>query len=140
MCTRRVPKISLGQLLWSLFPFSDLYDEWMFNREVAARDDLESEDFYRRYYEGTGVPQRVVLGVLPIYSKFFGLPARKLRPHDWPPQIAEFDTEPLVRDIETEFGMSHAKWEEVDGSFDSVVRYVAAKILEIEPSQHEHVR
>ena len=124
--TGSIPLLSLKQLVWNLLPF--LYD-WQFAREVASREDIDPDEFYRRYYQGTDVPEPVVLRLLPMYSGFLGVPPSKLRPQDWPPQLAEYDTEPLLSEIEHEFGIPAAKWD-VDGTFDSVVRYLTRRITE----------
>ena len=128
--SRKVPELPLGRLLWQLFPLADLYDERAFRRKLALRGDITGDEFYQRYYHGTGVSQAVVLRLLAIYSKFFDLPSNKLRPDDWPPDIAAFDTGPLVQEIEQEFGIPHSRWDNVDGSFDSVVHYVTQRIAE----------
>jgi hypothetical protein len=126
----KVPELPLGRLLWQLFPLADIYDERAFQHTLSAREDLTGDEFYQRYYQGTGVPQTVVLRLLAIYSKFFELSFTKLRPDDWPPAIAEFDMEPLVVEIEQEFGIPHSQWHNVNGSFDSVARYVTQILAE----------
>lgn len=132
----KVPEVPLGRLLWQLFPLADIYDERTFQHTLSAREDLTGDEFYQRYYQGTGVPQAVVLRLLAIYSTFFALPSTKLRPDDWPPAIAELDMEPLVVEIEKEFGIPHSQWHNVDGSFDSVVRYVTQALAETDCQNH----
>jgi hypothetical protein len=75
----KVPELPLGRLLWELFPLADIYDERAFQHTLSAREDLTGDEFYQRYYQGTGVPQAVVLRLLAIYSKSFALSSTKLR-------------------------------------------------------------
>lgn len=46
------------------------------------------------------------------------------------PFIADFACveEHLIVEIEQEFGIPHSRWENADGSFDSMVRYVTQRI------------
>ena len=70
------------------------------------------------------VPRRL----RPIYGTFFVIDATRLRPTDRPPETTDIDTVGLVRDIEAEFDVTipDADAENIDGSFDSIVRYLAA--------------
>ena len=88
-------------------------------------DDLT---FYGSFYASTDVPADVPRRLRPIYGTFFGIDATRLRPTDRPPETTDIDTVGLVRDIEAEFDVTipDVDAEDIDGSFDSIVRYLAS--------------
>lgn len=72
----------------------------------------------------------------PIYAEYFAIDPLKLRPADRPPEIAEVDTCPLVEEIEGAFNITIPSddAERLDGSFDSIVQYLAARRSELNES------
>jgi hypothetical protein len=102
--------------------------ERMYRRELAERGSLNGDEFYKQYYADSGIPEDVPGRLRPIYSRFFDIEDGKLRPHDRPPEMNDLDTVDLVREIEAEFqiAISDKDAEQIDGSFDSIVRYLAA--------------
>jgi len=100
-----------------------------FHRAVAAREPLDETQFYANYYSQTNVPFDTVRRLRPMYCKIFDIEVGKLRPHDRPPILAELDTSDFIEDIEMEFGVSISDKdaETIDGSFDSIVRFLAAQ-------------
>ena len=110
--------------------------ERRFWREVAAREPLDDAEFYRQFYGESGVPHELVLRLLPVYCRMFHFEAGKMRPTDRTPLLIELDTSDYVRQIEQEFGLGipDEDVEELDGSFDSIVRYLAQRRHE-QPSQ-----
>jgi len=62
-----------------------------------------------------------------MYCKIFDIEVGKLRPHDRPPLLAELDLADFMEGIHAEFGVSISDKdaERIDGSFDSIVRYLA---------------
>jgi len=103
--------------------------ERAFHRELKLREPLDDEGFYQYFYASTGVPADIPKRLRPIYGKFFGIDPTRLRPMDRPPEIVEIDLVDLVREIEAEFDLTipDADAENVDGSFDSIVRYLTAR-------------
>lgn len=131
--TKKAPEVRWSDLLH----FKD--DEREYQCKLDTREDLTAEEFYRRYYEGTGVPEDIVLRLLPIYCEHVQVPAAKLRPDDWPPQLAELDCVDMVRAIEQEFriAVSDSQWQDMRqtergeaGSFDSLARYLAQRVTQ----------
>ena len=101
-----------------------------FNRTLKSRSPMDDEAFIECFYASTDVPSNIPLRLRPLYAECFGIDPTLLRPTDRPPIIDELDTVDLVRDIEFEFGISipDEDAERVDGSFDSIVRYLAARM------------
>ena len=115
--------------LWSLpaLVWSWISSEWQFRSEMATRPPLDVALFYRQLYKSTDIPEDIPRRLKPIYGRFFNLDVTKLRPADRPPEIAERDNSVLIREIEEEFGMtfSDRDLERINGSFDSIVQYLA---------------
>lgn len=63
------------------------------------------------------------------YGAYFEIAPAKIHPHDLPPVLHEYDTGPLVKSIENEFGVKFddAELERLTGDFDTLVKYVARK-------------
>jgi acyl carrier protein len=103
--------------------------ERAFRRELAGREWLSDGEFYLEFYAGTEIREEIPRRLLPIYCKFFNIEVGKLRPRDRPPEIADLDALDLVRGIEAEFGVhfSDDDLERIDGSFDSIVQYLARR-------------
>jgi hypothetical protein len=103
------------------------WPERKFRREYEQRESLADTQFFNKFYAETNVPAHIACRLRPIYCKFFDLEVGKLRPQDRPPEYVELDLVDLVQDIETEFGVkiSDDDAEQIDGSFDSIARYLA---------------
>ena len=103
--------------------------ERKFRREYEQRESLADAQFFNKFYAETNVPADIACRLRPIYCKFFDLDVGKLRPQDRPPEYVELDMIDLVRDIETEFSVkiSDDDAEHIDGSFDSIARYLAKR-------------
>jgi hypothetical protein len=63
-----------------------------------------------------------------MYCRIFDIEFGKLRPLDRPPILAELDMADFMEEIESEFGVSISDKdaEAIDGSFDSIVRFITA--------------
>jgi hypothetical protein len=103
-----------------------------FHREVASRETLDDAQFFTQFYADTNVPPEIPRRLRPMYCKIFDIEAGKLRPHDRPPLLQELDLADFVGDIEAEFGVtiSDKDAEHIDGSFDSIARYLAERSRE----------
>jgi hypothetical protein len=108
------------------------WPERKFRREVADREPLDDTQFFKEFYADTNVPGDIPCRLRPIYCRFCDLEVGKLRPQDRPWQIVELDTFGLIQDIEAEFGVSISDKdaERIDGSFDSIARYLAERLRE----------
>lgn len=105
------------------------WPERKFRREFAQREPLDDAQFFNKFYAETNVAADIVCRLRPIYCKFCDLQVEKLRPQDRPWQIVELDTVDLIRELEVEFGVaiSDKDAEGIDGSFDSIARYLASQ-------------
>lgn len=101
--------------------------ERRFRRELAQRGPLDDDQFFQAFYARSEVEPDIPRRLRPIYCQFFDMDVTKLRPLDRPPEICEIDTSELVHYVEAEFGttISDKDAEQIDGSFDSIVRYIA---------------
>ena len=117
--------VGFGWMAWQLDSDSE-----KFRRELAERTPLDDIQFYKAFYVATDIPEHIPRRLRPIYANFFELDGRKLHPSDRPPCIVDFDTAPLVEAIESEFNVkiTDADAENLDGSFDSTVRFLAASL------------
>ena len=114
-----VMSISTGFSFWQ---------ERKFRRELRARIPLDDDQFSFQFYADTDVPADIVRRLRPIYCRFFDIEPAKLRPLDRPPEMDDLDTVDLIRNIEAEFSLviSTGDAERIDGSFDSIARYLVA--------------
>lgn len=105
------------------------WPERRFYRELKLREPLSDCEFFRQFYADTDVPADLVRRLRPIYCKLFYIDPAKVRPLDRPPLLDDLDTSDLVHEIEAEFGLAipHEHSEPLDGSFDSIVRYLAQR-------------
>jgi len=111
--------------------------------ETRRRPRLDDDAFYEQFYAGTGIPKDIPVRVRIIFESIVGLDRRVFRPGD---NIflnhEELDLAELIWRLEREFKMKvdietafkgpighKGKMTlcrgEIDGSFDSVVRYLA---------------
>jgi hypothetical protein len=104
-------------------------NERKFRREFAQREPLDDARFFNEFYAATNVAADIVCRLRPIYCSHLDLEIGKLRPQDRPPEIVELDGIELIQDIEAEFGVtiSDKDAEHIDGSFDSIARYLASR-------------
>ncbi len=102
------------------------FDDYRFRQTLACRKSLSCAEFIAAFYDGTNIPANIPLRLRPIYGKYFELDPAKIHPSDLPPDIYDFDTEPLVNAIEKEFGIviDGDQQERTTGKFDSIVKCV----------------
>jgi acyl carrier protein len=101
-----------------------------FERQLAARPQLDDRTFCNSWYEGSGIPEDIPIRVRKVYAEQLGRYWRGVRPADkaclaYP----DLDFAELLYEIEDEFGI-HIPLEDMkalDETFDSVVRYVASR-------------
>lgn len=121
-----VVPLALGVI--AFYVWLSFASERTFHRTLKRRDPMDDMTFYESFYASTDVPADIPRRLRPIYANFFGIDEARLWPTDRPPEIVDVDTVDLLREIEIEFdvSMSDADAERIDGSFDSIVRYLAA--------------
>ena len=106
-----------------------LWPHRKFQRELAERESLDDTEFFKQFYANTDISAHLVRRLRSIYCKQLGIEVGKLRPLDHHPMLAELDSTELMEEIESEFGVSISDKdaEAMDGSFDSIVRFLATR-------------
>lgn len=139
------PKAGFGGAPLNLVPFAPkrrwfrLILRWLssskteseYERILESRHLLSDEAFYQSHYVGSGIPMHVPVRMRAILSRELGEPWNRLIPGDRPVDIiADLDLYELGLEAESEFGIriSAEELNELDGSFDSLVRLVSRKL------------
>src|SRR5687768_4669527 len=106
------------------------WPERRYRRELAARAPLSHAEGLEVFYPGNDVPADIPIRLRAIYAGFFEIEPSKLRPDDRPPEYVDLDISDLVSTIETEFAVTitDSDAEHIDGSFDSIVQYLAKRV------------
>ncbi len=110
--------------LW--FGCKSMVDNYRFRHKLSERESLSDDEFIAAFYNGTNIPPDFPIRLRPIYGKYFELDPTKIHPADLPPDILDFDTEPLVDAIEKEFGITFDddEQERTTGEFDTIVNCI----------------
>jgi hypothetical protein len=101
-----------------------------FRRDMKLRSPLDADDFYTRFYAGTNLPRDLVSRFREFEAKFWSIDAGMVRPQDDYVRIhGDLDSADFIKAIEQEFGitLSDADCEKLDGSFDTLVRYLHSR-------------
>ena len=102
-----------------------------FCRELRQRPTLDDEDFYRQFYENSGIPKEVLVRLRRRISHIDALIDRII-PSD---PIYLLDDELDFADImwlaEKEFGIrfSETDYKQIDGTFGNLIRLVQMKAV-----------
>jgi hypothetical protein len=114
--------------------------ERAFERECQGRPEMDDTTFFKTFYEGTDVPKAIPLRLRKVWAKELGRPWTKIFPHDNPFQIfpADLDMTSLVVATEREFGVVFRDEDrrKIDGSFDSVVKYLVNHVTASEDCEN----
>jgi hypothetical protein len=118
----RPPVMTLAPLLPSA-------DERRFRRAVRERPLLSDDEFYDQSYRDSEIPSHIAIRLRKIYAVELGM--EKVWPEDKATDFdGELDLADLLIDVEDELGVqfTEAEVEQLDGSFDSIVKCLAGKI------------
>jgi acyl carrier protein len=106
---------------------SALLSESALVRQMAERPVLDDEAFFETYYGAVGIPRDIPIRTRAVIAEQLGKSWRGIRPDDNIPQMdLDLPFEELMFEVEKEFGV-RIPLEEIsslDGSFDSVIRYI----------------
>jgi hypothetical protein len=96
-------------------------------RQMAERPLLDDEAFYQLYYGSTDIPRGIPIRVRRVLGEQLGPHWLRVRPEDNIPLILDIDIAEILFEMEEEFGVKipPQAMRSMDGSFDSVVRYIA---------------
>ncbi|MEX2114426.1 MAG: hypothetical protein WD845_14625 [Pirellulales bacterium] len=106
--------------------------ELAFERELNGRPLMDDETFFRSHYGSTCLPREIPIRLRRLFADQLGAPWARVQPSDKPAEVyLDLDFAELVADAQAEFGLSISTDEmrELDGSFDSLVRCVADKLV-----------
>jgi hypothetical protein len=107
--------------------------ERMYFEELRRRPDLTDEQFYDTFFAGSQIPKEIPVRLRRLYQEIFGYDFSALNPNDNIALIFDFvDFADVLYRIEREFGLkiplsackSDGGRGKIDGTFDSVVRYL----------------
>jgi len=97
--------------------------------QERQRPRLDDDAFYEQFYAGTGIPKDIPVRLRIVFENMVGVDRRIIRPEDNFFLIEpELDSVELIWGLEREFKMkvdTETAFKEMDGSFDSAVRYLA---------------
>jgi acyl carrier protein len=101
-----------------------------FEKELADRPRLDDQAFYEAHYGSSGIPEDIPIRVRKVFVEQLGDCWKGVRPDD---NVCESDPDldlaELLYEIEDEFGIKipDEEMRKMDGSFDSIVRFVASQ-------------
>jgi hypothetical protein len=98
--------------------------------ELDGRPTLDDRAFYDTHYSGTGIPEAIPAVVRRVYAEQLGKRWYAVHPDDRVTDfIPDLDLYELILEVAEDLGQSGPfdGLEKLDGSFDSVVRYFAAR-------------
>jgi hypothetical protein len=104
--------------------------ERRFLAELDERPVLDDRAFYDTYYAGSGIPEALPALVRRVYAEQLGRRWQAVRPDDRATDfMPDLDLYELILEVAEDLGLSGPfdDLEKLDGSFDSVVRYFAAR-------------
>ena len=128
--------------------FADLTDaERAYREQLRQRPKLDDDAFYQTFYSGTGIPRDIPVRLRRLYEKIIGDNLSALQPQDNQAFIyGGIDFGDVLYRVEREFKLKIPREStvkapltyhgyssptgEIDGTFDSVVRYLARVLRE----------
>jgi len=122
----------------ALVPLVKSERELAFEAELQGRTLMDDETFYRSNYANTCIPREIPLRLREVVVRHLGPEFERIQPADKPTDgCAELDLADLIDDVAEEFGVSIPlnEMKELDRSFDSLVKCVAAKCRQRPPSR-----
>jgi hypothetical protein len=98
--------------------------------KLRHRPKLNDEEFYEAFYADSGIPRELPAQLRSSLASMFGLDMSAVRPNDNLVEAdGELDWSDVFYVIEREFKVSipRESWDEFDGTFDCLIRMVAAR-------------
>lgn len=113
----------------TLAPLFSSAQERAYRRALRERPPLSDDEFCDRFYADTGYPRDIPIRLRRIYATALGMK------NAWPEDKAEdfceeLDFTDLIAEVEDEFGLKFTEEEvrQMDGSFNTIVEFVAGKL------------
>jgi hypothetical protein len=123
-------------IIWWLMwreDFDGIRSEWFYNRERKRRQFLSPQQFYDQFYRSQGIKKETILRLLELHAEVWEVEPGLIRPHDNYSRIyGGADDGELIDRIKSDFGVAIPQEDlpTIDGSFDSIARYVDARLSE----------
>jgi hypothetical protein len=105
--------------------------EHAFERELKNRPQLDDDAFYEKFYAGTATPKEIPIRLRQLYAEQLGQPWANVLPQDNPARVyGDLDPADLLAEVAKEFAVpfSAEEMQRLDGSFDSVVKFLNEKV------------
>jgi hypothetical protein len=129
-----------GRFVWSLAPLWSEREHRYYD-ELRDRPALDDEEFFKRFYSAAGIPKDIPIRLRRLYQDIIGCDLSAMQPHDNLALIFDaLDFADVLYRVEREFEVKipltvcseppqYKHWpfigSQIDGTFDSVVRYLA---------------
>ena len=128
-------KFGLREIVRGLLPLFPTSRELAAERDMAGRPLVDDEKFYDAHYGNSGIPKAIPLRLRNLFVAQLGKPWDRVVPTDKPEDMyPDIPFEELALEAAEEFGVqvSTGETRELDGSFDSLVRLIAAKLATLQ--------
>jgi hypothetical protein len=139
--------VGVAILLWWQ-DFDGMRSAWEYHRRIRTRERLTGDEFYRRFYAGSGMPADLIVAVRDFHASHWGENPELLRPEDDLFAVnAGLDCAEWVREAKARFGVTLSEGATVDlraalpkkeATFDTVLLCIHA--LRNQPKQAEPSR
>lgn len=99
-------------------------------KACKTREAMDAQQFYKQFYSQSAIPIDIVVRLHDLQSKHWGVDAKLIRPQDdYIRILGDLDSVEFVLAIESEFEItiSDSDCEQLDGSTDTLVKYIAAR-------------
>jgi hypothetical protein len=121
--------VAVAVLCW-LLDHDGMRSSYQYHRLCRRRERLSGEEFYRRFYRGSGLPTELVIGFRDFHAGYWGEAPEVLRPEDDLFRVnAGADLAGWVAEVESLYGVAF-RWvgaetyDMPDVTFDSMVRFI----------------
>jgi hypothetical protein len=136
------PRKPWAQIFLDFLGMAGNESERAYEVELRRRPQLNDDDFYERFYAGSDVPKDIPIRLRQVYEKAMGDDVSGLHPQDNFAAIYDgLDFSVILCRVEREFNLKiplaavvkaplkyrgkSSSTGDIDGTFDSVVRYLA---------------
>ncbi len=120
------------EIVMSLSPLFPSPAEREFRRSLAERTQLNDDAFYDAFYAKSEMPRQIPIRIREMLQDAIGIDFGGLRPDDDLVVASdELDWADIFYRVQREFSVSIPKeaWSEFDGTFDSLVKMVAGRMM-----------
>ena len=125
-----------GFLIWYAMwreDFEGLRSASRYRRDLANREPMDEEAFFEHFYAGSRIDKELVYRFLRFQADFWSVPVELIRPHDdYNLIMGDGDADDFISALEREFSIhvSNDDCQELNGTFDSLVRFLASKLVQ----------